>query len=170
MTSAHPAPVSMSNTPVKIIMGSRSDWPVLKNACTPLDDLDVAYEARVVSAHRTPDRLYDFCTNAESEGTRVIIAGAGGSAHLAGMAAAMTWLPVIAVPMPSKYLNGVDSLHSMVQMPKGVAVCCQAIGEAGAFNAGLMASQMLALEDQALRERLKAWRRAQTDSVPGDPE
>ncbi len=158
----------MSNTPVKIIMGSQSDWPVLQNACTPLEELKLPYQVKIVSAHRTPDRLYDFCNSAEANGTKVIIAGAGGSAHLAGMAAAMTWLPVIAVPMPSKYLNGIDSLHSMVQMPKGVAVACQAIGEAGAFNAGLMACQMLALGDKNLRERLKVWRQAQTDRVSED--
>lgn len=151
--------------PVQIIMGSRSDWPIMQLALKPLDELKVPYEASIVSAHRTPGRLYDFCQKSEGNGTKVIIAGAGGSAHLAGMAAAMTWLPVIAVPIPSKYLKGVDSLLSMVQMPKGVAVATQAIGEAGAFNAGLLASQMLALEDPELQTRLIAWRQAQTDSV-----
>lgn len=157
-----------SNTakaPVQIIMGSRSDWPIMQNALTPLDALQVPYETQIVSAHRTPDRLYQFCKDSETNGTKVIIAGAGGSAHLAGMAAAMTWLPVIAVPIPSKYLKGVDSLLSMVQMPKGVAVATQAIGEAGAFNAGLIASQMLALSDPELQKRLIAWRAEQTDSV-----
>ncbi len=146
-------------------MGSRSDWPIMKTALTPLDALQVPYETQIVSAHRTPDRLYQFCKDSETNGSKVIIAGAGGSAHLAGMAAAMTWLPVIAVPIPSKYLKGVDSLLSMVQMPKGVAVATQAIGEAGAFNAGLIASQMLALSDPDLQQRLIAWRAEQTDSV-----
>lgn len=160
----------MTKAPVQIIMGSRSDWPILKTAITPLDALEVPYEASIVSAHRTPDRLYNFCKDSENNGTKVIIAGAGGAAHLAGMAAAMTWLPVIAVPIPSKYLKGVDSLLSMVQMPKGVAVATQAIGEAGAFNAGLIASQMLALSDPDLRARLIEWRKAQTDSVAEDVE
>ncbi len=160
----------MAKAPVQIIMGSRSDWPVMKTAITPLEELQVPYEAQVVSAHRTPGRLYEFCKASESNGTKVIIAGAGGAAHLAGMAASMTWLPVIAVPVPSKYLKGVDSLLSMVQMPKGVAVATQAIGEAGAFNAGLIASQMLALSDAELQARLIAWRAAQTDSVPEEVE
>ena len=151
--------------PVQIIMGSQSDWPVMKTALEPLDALQVPYQSSIVSAHRTPDRLYQFCRDSEGNGTQVIIAGAGGSAHLAGMAAAMTWLPVVAVPIPSKYLKGVDSLLSMVQMPKGVAVATQAIGEAGAFNAGLIAAQMLALSDAELRSRLIAWRRDQTDRV-----
>ena len=142
----------------------------METAIKPLEELNVPYEASVVSAHRTPDRLYQFCKDSETNGTRVIIAGAGGSAHLAGMAAAMTWLPVIAVPVPSKYLKGVDSLLSMVQMPKGVAVATQAIGESGAFNAGLLASQMLALSDPELQKRLIEWRSAQTDSVPEDVE
>lgn len=155
----------MSSTPVHIIMGSRSDWPVMKMATDPLDALNVGYQTAIVSAHRTPQRLYEFCKNAEQNGVKVIIAGAGGSAHLAGMAAAMTWLPVIAVPVPSKYLKGVDSLLSMVQMPKGVAVATQAIGEAGAYNAGLLASQMLALSDPELKQRLQDWRQSQTDNV-----
>ncbi len=160
----------MSKAPVQIIMGSRSDWPVMKTALTPLDALKVPYEAQVVSAHRTPGRLVEFCKASETNGTKVIIAGAGGAAHLAGMAASMTWLPVIAVPVPSKYLKGVDSLLSMVQMPKGVAVATQAIGEAGAFNAGLLACQMLALSDPELAARLQTWRSEQTDSVPEDVE
>lgn len=155
----------MSNTPVHIIMGSQSDWPVMQKAIEPLNALQVGYHTAVVSAHRTPQRLYDFCREAENNDVKVIIAGAGGSAHLAGMAAAMTWLPVIAVPIPSKYLKGVDSLLSMVQMPKGVAVATQAIGEAGAFNAGLLASQMLALSDDDLKQRLREWRQTQTDNV-----
>ncbi|MFL0811302.1 MAG: 5-(carboxyamino)imidazole ribonucleotide mutase [Agarilytica sp.] len=156
----------MSKAPVQIIMGSRSDWPVMQTALKPLDDLQVPYETQVVSAHRTPHRLCEFCQDSESNGTKVIIAGAGGAAHLAGMAASMTWLPVIAVPVPSKYLKGVDSLLSMVQMPKGVAVATQAIGESGAFNAGLLAAQILATSDKDLQSRLQEWRKNQTDSVP----
>ncbi len=159
-----------SKAPVQIIMGSRSDWPIMQTALKPLDELKVAYETQIVSAHRTPGRLYEFCKASETNGTKVIIAGAGGSAHLAGMAAAMTWVPVIAVPIPSKYLKGVDSLLSMVQMPKGVAVATQAIGEAGAFNAGLLAAQMLALSDSDLQARLMAWRSAQTASVAEEVE
>jgi len=172
-TSASNTPSSGSDNavaPVQIIMGSRSDWPVMQIAVKPLEELGVPYETSIVSAHRTPGRLYEFCQASETNGTKVIIAGAGGAAHLAGMAAAMTWLPVIAVPMPSKYLKGVDSLLSMVQMPKGVAVATQAIGEAGAFNAGLLASQMLALSDPELQTRLIAWRAAQTASVSEDVE
>lgn len=159
-----------TKAPVQIIMGSRSDWPVMQMATKPLTDLKVEFETQIVSAHRTPDRLWQFCKDSETNGTKVIIAGAGGAAHLAGMAAAMTWLPVIAVPIPSKYLKGVDSLLSMVQMPKGVAVATQAIGEAGAFNAGLIASQMLALSDSELQERLMAWRAEQTASVAEEVE
>lgn len=156
----------MSKAPVQIIMGSRSDWPVMQTALKPLEELEVPYEAQVVSAHRTPHRLVEFCQESETNGTKVIIAGAGGAAHLAGMAASMTWLPVIAVPVPSKYLKGVDSLLSMVQMPKGVAVATQAIGESGAYNAGLLAAQILATSDKALQARLQEWRTNQTDSVP----
>ncbi|KRP32597.1 MAG: N5-carboxyaminoimidazole ribonucleotide mutase, partial [OM182 bacterium BACL3 MAG-121001-bin29] len=126
------------------------------------------FELKIVSAHRTPARLFEFATQAHTRGIDVIIAGAGGAAHLAGMAAAMTHLPVIAVPVSSKQLKGMDSLLSMVQMPKGVAVACQAIGEAGAYNAGLMAAQILALKDTGLSQRLIAWRKAQTDSIPVD--
>ena len=154
-----------NKAPVQIIMGSRSDWPSMQLATKPLEELKVPFEASIVSAHRTPDRLYEFCKNAEANGTKVIIAGAGGAAHLAGMAAAMTWIPVIACPMASKQLKGMDSLLSMVQMPKGVAVACQAIGDAGAYNAGLMAAQMLAISDDDLRDRLKTWRDNQTESV-----
>lgn len=158
------------STPVNIIMGSRSDWPIMKRATIALTELGVEFECKVVSAHRTPERLYEFAKSAPDRGVKVLIAGAGGAAHLAGMAAAMTWIPVVAVPIPVGYLKGVDSLHSMVQMPKGVAVATQAIGEAGAYNAGLMAAQMLALSDPELAERLKAWRQAQTDSVPWEVE
>jgi 5-(carboxyamino)imidazole ribonucleotide mutase len=133
-----------------------------------LSELGVEFELKIVSAHRTPARLFEFATQAHTRGIDVIIAGAGGAAHLAGMAAAMTHLPVIAVPVSSKQLKGMDSLLSMVQMPKGVAVACQAIGEAGAYNAGLMAAQILALKDTGLSQRLIAWRKAQTDSIPVD--
>jgi 5-(carboxyamino)imidazole ribonucleotide mutase len=135
-----------------------------------LSELGVEFELKIVSAHRTPARLFEFATQAHTRGIDVIIAGAGGAAHLAGMAAAMTHLPVIAVPVSSKQLKGMDSLLSMVQMPKGVAVACQAIGEAGAYNAGLMAAQILALKDTGLSQRLIAWRKAQTDSIPADVE
>jgi 5-(carboxyamino)imidazole ribonucleotide mutase len=153
---------------VAIIMGSKSDLATMENAATPLTELGVEFELKIVSAHRTPARLFEFASTAHERGIDVIIAGAGGAAHLAGMAAAMTHLPVIAVPVSSKQLKGLDSLLSMVQMPKGVAVACQAIGEAGAYNAGLMAAQMLALSDPALSQRLITWRQAQTDSIPTD--
>jgi len=156
----------MSNITVSIIMGSQSDWPIMENATIPLKELGVEFETRVVSAHRTPERLFDFASNAHNNGIDVIIAGAGGSAHLAGMAAAMTHLPVIAVPVPSKHFEGMDSLMSMVQMPRGVAVACQAVGASGAYNAGLMAAQMIALKDPALAQRIQDWRKAQTDGVP----
>jgi len=151
---------------VSIIMGSRSDWPTMSEAADVLDKLGVAYETNVVSAHRTPERLVEFTKSADSRGIKVIIAGAGGAAHLPGMAAALTHLPVVGVPVSSKQLKGMDSLLSIVQMPRGVAVATQAIGEAGAYNAGLMAAQMIALSDTELAERLKAFREAQTDSVP----
>ncbi|WP_370978084.1 5-(carboxyamino)imidazole ribonucleotide mutase [Agaribacterium sp. ZY112] len=160
----------MSKPSVSIIMGSQSDWPIMQSATIPLGELAVDFETQVVSAHRTPDRLFTFCEEAHERGIDVIIAGAGGSAHLAGMAAAKTHLPVIAVPVPSKHFNGMDSLMSMVQMPKGVAVACQAVGASGAYNAGLMAAQMLALKDEALRQRLIDWRNSQTDGVPVEVE
>jgi 5-(carboxyamino)imidazole ribonucleotide mutase len=155
----------MNEKKVAIIMGSQSDWPIMPHATTVLDALNIPYGASVVSAHRTPDRLYEFASTADSQYS-VIIAGAGGAAHLPGMTAAMTWLPVIAVPVLSKALSGVDSLLSIVQMPKGVAVSTQAIGEPGAYNAGLMAAQILATSDPDLKARLIAWRAAQTESVP----
>ncbi len=158
----------MSKVSVCIIMGSQSDWPVMEHATTPLNALGVPFETRVVSAHRTPERLYEFASTAHELGIDVIIAGAGGSAHLAGMAAAMTHLPVIAVPVPSKHFNGMDSLMSMVQMPKGVAVACQAVGDSGAYNAGLMAAQMIALKDPELTLRLQEWRKNQTNGVPNE--
>jgi len=159
----------MTKPLVAIIMGSTSDWPVMSHAAELLDALDAPFEARVVSAHRTPERLYAFAKGAKAEGFKVIIAGAGGAAHLPGMAAAMTPLPVLGVPVESKALNGLDSLLSIVQMPAGVPVGTLAIGKAGAKNAALMAAAILALEDEALAERLDAWRQAQADSVPHDP-
>jgi len=157
--------MTASTPPVAIIMGSRSDWPTMKLAADRLDQLGVAWEAKVVSAHRTPQRLYDFATNAKANGHKVIIAGAGGAAHLPGMAASMTDLPVLGVPVQSKALKGMDSLLSIVQMPGGVPVATLAIGEAGAANAGILAAQILALSDPALAERLSAFRAAQTASV-----
>jgi len=151
--------------PVAIIMGSRSDWPTMKKAAEALDALGVAYEAKVVSAHRTPQRLVAFSTGAQGAGYKVIIAGAGGAAHLPGMVASMTLLPVLGVPVQSKALNGLDSLLSIVQMPGGVPVATLAIGEAGAKNAGLLAAQILALSDTALAQRLADFRAEQTDSV-----
>ena len=157
--------MTASTPPVAIIMGSRSDWPTMKLAAERLDQLGVAWEAKVVSAHRTPQRLYDFATNAKANGHKVIIAGAGGAAHLPGMAASMTDLPVLGVPVQSKALKGMDSLLSIVQMPGGVPVATLAIGEAGAANAGILAAQILALSDPELAERLSAFRAAQTESV-----
>ena len=154
---------------VAIVMGSQSDWPTMRLAADALDKLGVAYDARIVSAHRTPDRLTAFAKGAANEGFKVIIAGAGGAAHLPGMVAAMTHLPVLGVPVESKALKGQDSLLSIVQMPAGVPVGTLAIGEAGATNAGLMAASILATSDQALAERLKAFRTAQTDSVAERP-
>lgn len=155
---------------VAIVMGSRSDWPTMKAAAAMLDALDVAYDARVVSAHRTPDRLVDFARGATAAGVKVIIAGAGGAAHLPGMVASMTSLPVLGVPVQSKALSGLDSLLSIVQMPGGVPVGTLAIGEAGAKNAGLLAASILALSDPQLMARLDAWRAAQTASVPDSVE
>lgn len=157
--------MSTETPPVAIIMGSRSDWPTMKHAADALDALGVAWEAKVVSAHRTPQRLVEFSTGARAAGFKVIIAGAGGAAHLPGMAASMTELPVLGVPVQSKALKGLDSLLSIVQMPGGVPVATLAIGEAGAKNAGLLAGQILALNDPALMDRLTAYRDAQTASV-----
>lgn len=151
-------------------MGSRSDWPVMRAAVDVLDELGVAHEARVVSAHRTPDRLWDYATGARGRGLRVIVAGAGGAAHLPGMVASKTALPVIGVPVPSRALQGLDGLLSIVQMPRGTPVATMAIGEAGAANAGLMAARILALSDEALAGRLEDWRRAMADGVPEAPE
>lgn len=157
--------VKIKSAPVAIIMGSRSDWPTLKAAAEVLDTLNVSFSAQVISAHRTPDRLFAFAKGAKAAGVKVVIAGAGGAAHLPGMTAAMTPLPVLGVPVESKALSGLDSLLSIVQMPGGVPVGTLAIGHAGAKNAGLLAAQILALQDEALASRLEDWRQAQTDSV-----
>ncbi|WP_207538678.1 5-(carboxyamino)imidazole ribonucleotide mutase [Sabulicella rubraurantiaca] len=154
---------------VGIIMGSRSDWETMRHAAGTLERLEVPHETRVVSAHRTPRRLYDYAEAARGRGIRVIIAGAGGAAHLPGMAASMTPLPVLGVPVESHALKGMDSLLSIVQMPGGVPVGTLAIGKAGAINAALLASSILALSDPALASRLDAWRSAQTEGVPHDP-
>lgn len=155
---------------VGIIMGSRSDWETMRHAAEMLDALEVAYETKVVSAHRTPERLYDYARGAAARGLKVIVAGAGGAAHLPGMAASMTRLPVLGVPVRSKALDGLDSLLSIVQMPAGVPVGTLAIGQAGAANAGLLAASILALSDEALAGRLDEWRRRQTDGVAEAPE
>jgi 5-(carboxyamino)imidazole ribonucleotide mutase len=155
---------------VGIIMGSKSDWPVLQHAAEMLDGLGVPYEAKVVSAHRTPKRLYDYATGAQSRGLKIIIAGAGGAAHLPGMAAAMTILPVLGVPVATTALQGQDSLLSIVQMPAGVPVGTLAIGKAGAINAGLLAASILALSDPELMARVKNYRDAQTAAVPDAPD
>ena len=151
---------------VGIIMGSRSDWPTLKAAADVLDALNVPYETKIVSAHRTPKRLYTYASEARERGLKIIIAGAGGAAHLPGMTAAMTELPVFGVPIESKALKGLDSLLSIAQMPAGVPVGTLAIGPAGATNAGLLAAQVLALSDSSLAARIAAWRAAQTASIP----
>ena len=157
--------MSATSAPVAIIMGSRSDWPTLKGAAESLDALGVAYEAKVISAHRTPDRMYAFAKGARAAGFKVIIAGAGGAAHLPGMTASMTELPVLGVPVQSKALSGLDSLLSIVQMPAGIAVGTMAIGEAGARNAGLMAAQILALSDAGLAQRLADHRARHSQGV-----
>ncbi|WP_347312744.1 5-(carboxyamino)imidazole ribonucleotide mutase [Defluviimonas sp. SAOS-178_SWC] len=154
---------------VGIIMGSQSDWPTMKEAATVLDELGVAYEAKIVSAHRTPDRLWAYGKTAVERGLQVIIAGAGGAAHLPGMMASKTRVPVIGVPVQTKALSGVDSLYSIVQMPKGYPVATMAIGAAGAANAGLMAAGILALHDAALATRLDSWRDALSASIPDAP-
>ena len=155
---------------VGIIMGSQSDWPTMQEAAAVLDELGVAYEAKIVSAHRTPDRLWDYGRTAVERGLQVIIAGAGGAAHLPGMMASKTRVPVIGVPVQTKALSGVDSLYSIVQMPKGYPVATMAIGAAGAANAGLMAAAILALSDPALATRLDAWRDALSASIPEEPQ
>jgi 5-(carboxyamino)imidazole ribonucleotide mutase len=154
---------------VAVIMGSQSDWPTMRHACEVLKELDIPHEARIVSAHRTPRRLYEFATSAKEKGFRVIIAGAGGAAHLPGMTAALTPLPVFGVPVQSRALSGKDSLLSIVQMPGGVPVGTLAIGRAGAVNAALLAAAVLALSDDALAKRLEAWRARQTAAVAEFP-
>jgi len=154
---------------VGIIMGSQSDWPTMKLAAEMLEEMGVSYEKRIVSAHRTPQRLYDYATNAKSRGLQVIIAGAGGAAHLPGMAAAMTPLPVLGVPVKSRALNGLDSLYSIAQMPGGVPVGTLAIGDAGAKNAGIMAASIIALQDETVAAKLDAFREKQTASVAEIP-
>lgn len=154
---------------VGIIMGSQSDWPTMREAAEILDQLGIGWHARIVSAHRTPDRLWDYGRGAVDRGLRVIIAGAGGAAHLPGMMASKTRLPVIGVPVQTKALSGVDSLYSIVQMPKGYPVATMAIGAAGAANAGLMAAAILALEDPGLAGRLDDWRAALSASIPEEP-
>lgn len=156
--------------PVAIIMGSQSDWATMRHTAQTLDALEIAYDARIVSAHRTPERLYAFAKGAKAEGFKVVVAGAGGAAHLPGMAAALTPLPVFGVPVESKALSGVDSLHSIVQMPAGIPVGTLAIGHAGAVNAALLAAAVLALGDEALAQRLEDWRARQTDAVAERPQ
>ena len=158
-----------ANPPVGIIMGSTSDWETMRHAAELLDEFGVAHEAKVVSAHRTPQRLYDYASGAAGRGLKIIVAGAGGAAHLPGMAAACTHLPVLGVPVQSKALDGMDSLLSIVQMPAGVPVGTLAIGKAGAKNAALLAVAILALADAELSERLQAWRAAQTAGVAEEP-
>ena len=160
----------MAGALVGIIMGSSSDWETMRHAADTLDRLGVPYEKKVVSAHRTPQRLYDYALGAKDRGLKVIIAGAGGAAHLPGMAASMTSLPVLGVPVESRALKGLDSLLSIAQMPAGIPVGTLAIGQAGAANAGLLAAAILALEDKALAARLDEFRAAQTASIPDSPE
>jgi 5-(carboxyamino)imidazole ribonucleotide mutase len=159
----------MPQIKVGIIMGSQSDWPTMKNAADILDELNVPYEAKIVSAHRTPDRLWTYGKTAAERGLQVIIAGAGGAAHLPGMVSSKTRVPVLGVPVQTKALSGVDSLYSIVQMPKGFPVGTMAIGAAGAANAGLMAAAILANQDADLATRLDAWRAALSASIPEEP-
>jgi 5-(carboxyamino)imidazole ribonucleotide mutase len=161
--------ISKASPAVAVIMGSQSDWQTMSHACEALDKLSVAYETKIVSAHRTPERLYAFAKGAKARGIKVIIAGAGGAAHLPGMTASMTALPVLGVPVESKALGGQDSLLSIVQMPAGIPVGTLAIGKAGATNAGLLAAGILALSDAALAERLETLRREQTEAVADGP-
>lgn len=155
---------------VAVIMGSQSDWPTMRHAGETLNKLDIAHEARILSAHRTPDRLHDYIKSAPGRGLKIIIAGAGGAAHLAGVTAALTILPVLGVPMESKALKGMDSLLSTVQMPGGIPVGTLAIGKAGAINAALLAAAILALSDSALAERLIGYRDSQAAAIPHEPE
>jgi 5-(carboxyamino)imidazole ribonucleotide mutase len=160
----------MTKPLVGIIMGSKSDWETMRHAAETLDQLDVAHETKVVSAHRTPKRLYEYAHSAKDRGLRIVIAGAGGAAHLPGMTASMTSLPVLGVPIETQALKGMDSLLSIVQMPGGIPVGTLAIGKPGAKNAGLLAAAILATHDALLAERLKKWRAAQTEAVAIDPE
>jgi len=162
--------MSVASRAVGIIMGSQSDWETMQHAAGTLDRLGISYETRIVSAHRTPERLYDYARTARSRGLRVIIAGAGGAAHLPGMAAALTSLPVLGVPIESKALKGVDSLLSIVQMPAGIPVATFAIGQAGAVNAALFAAAILGLTDAAAAQALEDWRQAQTQGVDDHPD
>jgi 5-(carboxyamino)imidazole ribonucleotide mutase len=159
----------METKPVAVIMGSQSDWATLRHAAETLEALGVGYETRIVSAHRTPDRLYGFAKGARAEGFKVIIAGAGGAAHLPGMTAALTTLPVLGVPIETTSLSGIDSLCSIVQMPPGIPVGTLAIGRAGAINAALLAASVLALSDAALAQRIETWRQRQTEAVAERP-
>ncbi|NEQ50407.1 MAG: 5-(carboxyamino)imidazole ribonucleotide mutase [Leptolyngbya sp. SIO3F4] len=158
-----------ANPRVGIVMGSRSDWPTMEHASVMLTELGIPHESRVVSAHRTPDRLFEYAEQAEGRGIRVIIAGAGGAAHLPGMIASKTYLPVLGVPVMSKALSGMDSLLSIAQMPGGIPVGTLAIGDAGAKNAGLLAAQILATTDDDIRERVLRFRESQTENVPNEP-
>lgn len=158
------------NNAIGIIMGSQSDWDTMQHSTTALDELDIAYEVKVVSAHRTPDLLFEYCEQARERGIKVIIAGAGGAAHLPGMAAAKTSLPVLGVPVQSRTLNGLDSLLSIVQMPAGIPVATLAIGKAGATNAALLAASILASTDDNIRQRLEAYRQRQTQRVMDQPD
>ena len=159
----------MQNAQVGIIMGSQSDWPTMKEAAKILDSLEIAYEKKIVSAHRTPDRLWQYGTEAIKRGLQVIIAGAGGAAHLPGMMASKTHIPVIGIPIHTKALSGVDSLYSILQMPRGYPVATMAIGSTGAFNAGLMAASILALKDSKIASNVENWRTALSDSIPLEP-
>ena len=159
----------MADIKVGIIMGSQSDWPIMKEAANILDELGIKYEAKIVSAHRTPDRLWSYGKSAADRGLQVIIAGAGGAAHLPGMVASKTRVPVVGIPVQTRALSGVDSLYSIVQMPKGFPVATMAIGVAGAANGGLMAAGILALQDPELAKRLDAWREALSASIPEEP-
>jgi len=161
--------MSATNVDIALIMGSQSDWETMRHAAETLDLLDISYEARIISAHRTPKRLYDFASQAQRNGFKIIIAGAGGAAHLPGMTAALTALPVLGVPIRSQILNGEDSLLSIVQMPAGIPVGTLAIGKAGAINAALLGAAILALTDKNLKLRLEKWRETQTQNVADYP-
>lgn len=170
MTGHESASVGEARPQVGVVMGSRSDWETMQHAAAMLEQLDIAYEVRVVSAHRTPDLLFDYAGQAQSRGLSAIIAGAGGAAHLPGMLAAKTPVPVLGVPVPSQALNGLDSLLSIVQMPAGVPVATFAIGRSGAVNAALFAAAILAIENRTVAERLEAFRRKQTQGVLDEPD